>query len=100
MAELKSTQVPVATPVAEKPVVVNTVPKVQPKPVVLKKTVAPRRVGAFRGAFTGFLLGVTVTGAGAYYYLLDEYRKSNNVILADILALQSSIAKLEDQQNK
>lgn len=56
---------------------------------------APRRVGAVRGGFLGFLVGVTATGAGSYYYLLDEYKVANNVIVADVAALQSSIASLE-----
>lgn len=58
-------------------------------------TAAPRKVGAVRGGLLGFLVGVTLTGAGSYYYLLDEYKVANNVIVADVAALQSSIANLE-----
>ncbi|CAN6653319.1 hypothetical protein TRVA0_026S01420 [Trichomonascus vanleenenianus] len=54
-----------------------------------------KKVGAFRGGFLGFLLGVTITGYGSYYYLVDEYRAANNVIIADVTSLQSSIKKLE-----
>ncbi|KAG2734533.1 hypothetical protein G9P44_002539 [Scheffersomyces stipitis] len=56
---------------------------------------APRKVGAFRGGFVGFLLGVTVTGAGSYYYLLDQYRLANTVVVADVVALQNSVSNLE-----
>lgn len=55
----------------------------------------PRKVGAFRGGFLGFLVGVTLTGAGSYYYLLEEYKQANNVVVADVVALQSSINNLE-----
>lgn len=108
LAAVKVSQVPVNPPnpppvvqktpvVVEKPVVVHAQPKPLPPPPAKKVVVkAPKRVGAFRGGFTGFLLGVTVTGAAAYYYLLDEYKKANNVIMADIIALQTSIARLEE----
>mmetsp|Transcript_4717 Transcript_4717/g.5215 ORF Transcript_4717/g.5215 Transcript_4717/m.5215 type:complete len:88 (-) Transcript_4717:332-595(-) len=55
----------------------------------------PRKVGAFRGGFLGFLVGVTLTGTGSYYYLLEEYKQANNVVVADVVALQSSISNLE-----
>ncbi|KAK6457008.1 uncharacterized protein RJT20DRAFT_127129 [Scheffersomyces xylosifermentans] len=58
-------------------------------------TAAPRKVGAFRGGFLGFLLGVTATGAGSYYYLLDQYKLANNVVVADVVALQNSVSHLE-----
>ncbi|ODV78666.1 uncharacterized protein CANTADRAFT_53506 [Suhomyces tanzawaensis NRRL Y-17324] len=58
-------------------------------------TSGARKVGTFRGGFLGFLLGVTVTGAGSYYYLIDEYKVANNVIVADVVALQNSINNLE-----
>ncbi|EGV60194.1 hypothetical protein PSN45_002061 [Yamadazyma tenuis] len=55
----------------------------------------PRRIGSFRGGLVGFLLGVVATGAGSYYYLLDQYRIANNVVVADVVALQNSISNLE-----
>lgn len=55
----------------------------------------PKRVGAFRGGFVGFLLGITTTGFGSYYYLIDQYKLANNVVVADVLSLQSSIDNLE-----
>lgn len=54
-----------------------------------------KKVGAFRGGFIGFLLGVTTTGALSYYYLLDQYKLANTVVVADIVALQNSISNLE-----
>lgn len=61
-------------------------------------TAAPiptKKVGALRGGFTGFLLGVTATGVASYYYLLDEYVKANNVILVDLLSLNETVVNLE-----
>lgn len=58
-------------------------------------TVAPRKVGSIRGGFVGFLLGVTATGAASYYYLLDQYKIANSVVVADVIALQNSIENLE-----
>ena len=56
---------------------------------------SPKKVGAFRGIFVGFLTGVTVTGGASYYYLVDEYKNANSVIVSDVVALQNSIAGLE-----
>lgn len=58
-------------------------------------TTSARKVGGVRGGFKGFLVGVVATGAASYYYLLDEYKAANNVVVADVAALQSSIASLE-----
>lgn len=58
-------------------------------------TAVPRKVGSVRGTILGFLVGVTATGFGSYYYLLDEYKLANNVVVADVVALQNSIANLE-----
>lgn len=48
-----------------------------------------------RGGFVGFLLGVTITGFGSYYYLVDEYKNSSNAVVADVVSLQKSIHNLE-----
>ena len=42
----------------------------------------------------GFLLGVSTTGFGAYYYLLDQFTNANQVVVADVIALRESIAGL------
>ncbi|KAI4181886.1 MAG: hypothetical protein LQ348_004945 [Seirophora lacunosa] len=51
-------------------------------------------VGAFRGGMFGFLLGTTLAGAGTYYYVLDEYRVSNELLTEDIYALQAAVQRL------
>lgn len=67
----------------------TTQPRLQIAPV--------RRVGALRGGFTGFLFGVAVTGAAAYYYLLDEYNAGQQAILADVVTLRASLKDLNDK---
>ncbi|CCE80507.1 Piso0_003624 [Millerozyma farinosa CBS 7064] len=57
---------------------------------------ATKKVGSFRGGLLGFLFGVTVTGVGSYYYLLEEYKAANNVVVADVVSLKSTIANLEN----
>ncbi|KAJ4313388.1 hypothetical protein N0V94_006972 [Neodidymelliopsis sp. IMI 364377] len=59
--------------------------------------VAPvrRPVGAFRGGLFGFLLGTATAGAGMYYYVIDEYRVSNQLLTEDIYALQSAVQRIE-----
>ncbi|KAF2675900.1 hypothetical protein K458DRAFT_425136 [Lentithecium fluviatile CBS 122367] len=52
-------------------------------------------VGAFRGGLFGFLLGATTAGAGMYYYVIDEYRVSNELLTEDIYALQSAVQRIE-----
>lgn len=56
---------------------------------------APKKVGAFRGGFVGFLLGVSVTGASSYYYLLDQYTKANNALMIDLFSLKETVENLE-----
>ncbi|KEF63475.1 uncharacterized protein A1O9_01453, partial [Exophiala aquamarina CBS 119918] len=41
-------------------------------------------VGAFRGGLFGFLLGTTLAGASVYYYILEEYKVSNELLTEDI----------------
>ncbi|PGH04660.1 hypothetical protein AJ80_08494 [Polytolypa hystricis UAMH7299] len=41
-------------------------------------------VGAFRGGLFGFLFGSAVAGASVYYYILEEYRVSNEMLTEDI----------------
>ncbi|MCJ1354201.1 MAG: hypothetical protein MMC33_004188 [Icmadophila ericetorum] len=43
-----------------------------------------RPVGAFRGGLFGFLSGATLAGAGVYYYILEEYKVSNELLTEDI----------------
>jgi len=60
-------------------------------------TVAPvkRPVGAFRGGLTGFLLGSVLSGAGMYYYVLNEYRVSNELLTEDMFNLQATVQRIE-----
>ncbi|KAA6413243.1 MAG: hypothetical protein FRX48_02987 [Lasallia pustulata] len=51
-------------------------------------------VGAFRGGLLGFLLGSTLTGAGVYYYILEEYKVSNELLTEDIYALQAAVQRI------
>ncbi|CAG8949641.1 hypothetical protein HYFRA_00007874 [Hymenoscyphus fraxineus] len=51
-------------------------------------------VGAFRGGLFGFLLGSTLAGAGVYYYVLEEYRVSNELLTEDIYSLQASVQRV------
>ncbi|CDK27500.1 unnamed protein product [Kuraishia capsulata CBS 1993] len=62
----------------------------------LYSTTAPvARKGGLKGTLFGFLLGVTITGFGSYYYLVDEYKSSSNAVVSDVLSLQKSIRNLE-----
>ncbi|KAI4102511.1 MAG: hypothetical protein L6R37_004338 [Teloschistes peruensis] len=51
-------------------------------------------VGAFRGGMFGFLLGTTLAGASAFYYIIDEYRVSNELLTEDIYALQAAVRSI------
>ncbi|KAL1970160.1 hypothetical protein VTN77DRAFT_6565 [Rasamsonia byssochlamydoides] len=59
-------------------------------------TVLPPRkpVGAFRGGLFGFLLGSVTAGVAVYYYILEEYRVSNEMLTEDIYALQAASQRL------
>lgn len=41
-------------------------------------------VGAFRSGVFGFLLGSTLAGAGTWFYIMEEYRVSNELLTEDI----------------
>jgi len=71
----------------------TTSPKrLQEPPVALP---AKKPVGAFRGGLTGFLLGSVLSGAGMYYYVLNEYRVSNELLTEDIFGLQATVQRIE-----
>ncbi|TVY18940.1 hypothetical protein LARI1_G002416 [Lachnellula arida] len=55
---------------------------------------ARKPYGAFRSGLTGFALGSTLAGAGMYYYVLDEYKVSNELLTEDIYALQASVQRV------
>ncbi|CAZ80556.1 unnamed protein product [Tuber melanosporum] len=54
-----------------------------------------RPVGAFRGGLFGFLLGSTFSAGTAYFYWLEEYRVSNELLTEDVEALRNSIQRVE-----
>jgi len=57
-------------------------------------TPVKKPVGAFRGGLFGFLLGSTVAGASVYYYILEEYKVSNELLTEDIYALQAAVQRI------
>ncbi|KAF2085431.1 hypothetical protein K490DRAFT_67846 [Saccharata proteae CBS 121410] len=62
-------------------------------PHVIPTTKKP--VGAFRGGLFGFLLGSVTAGAGMYYYVMEEYKVSNELLTEDIYALQQAVQRIE-----
>ncbi|KAF7593509.1 hypothetical protein BBP40_011420 [Aspergillus hancockii] len=56
---------------------------------------AKKPVGAFRGGIFGFLTGTVVAGASVWYYILGEYRVTNELLTEDIYALQAATSKLQ-----
>ncbi|GAB7363314.1 hypothetical protein MBLNU230_g3595t1 [Neophaeotheca triangularis] len=58
-------------------------------------TPVKKPVGGFRGSIFGFLLGSTLSGAGMYYYVVDEYKVSNELLTEDIYTLQAAVQRIE-----
>ncbi|MCJ1449997.1 hypothetical protein MMC28_000325 [Mycoblastus sanguinarius] len=54
-------------------------------------------VGAFRGGMFGFLLGSTLAGAGTYYYILEEYKVSNELLTEDIYVRRDPVVELYER---
>ncbi|CAK1358907.1 unnamed protein product [Cercospora beticola] len=58
--------------------------------------ISPKKpIGAFRGSLFGFLLGTVGAGGALYYYIVDQYKVSNELLTEDIYALQSAVQRLE-----
>ncbi|KAL1956541.1 hypothetical protein VTO42DRAFT_7105 [Malbranchea cinnamomea] len=57
---------------------------------------AAKPIGAFRGGIFGFLFGSLVSGTSAYYYILKEYKLSNEMLAEDIYALQAATQRLSN----
>lgn len=51
-------------------------------------------MGAFRGGLFGFFFGSTLAGSGVYYYILQEYKTSNELLTGDIYALQHAVERV------
>lgn len=61
----------------------------------MASTFASSKPSSLKGVLFGFFAGVSLTGFGCYYYLLDEYKTSSNAIISDILLLQKTIRNME-----
>lgn len=61
----------------------------------MASTFSSPRPSSLKGVLFGFFAGVSLTGFGCYYYLLDEYKTSSNAIISDILLLQKTIRNME-----
>ncbi|KAK3066619.1 hypothetical protein LTR53_016965 [Teratosphaeriaceae sp. CCFEE 6253] len=83
----------------------TSIPRLQ-ETVIAAPPVVRKPVGAFRGTLFGFLLGSVLAGSGLYYYVIDEYKVSNELLTEDIyvrtvipsvvwLALQAAVQRLE-----
>ncbi|PSR92247.1 hypothetical protein BD289DRAFT_481115 [Coniella lustricola] len=57
---------------------------------------ARKPMGAFRGGLFGFLLGATLAGTGSYYYILQDYKTSNELLQDDIYALQAATQRMSN----
>ncbi|OUT24024.1 hypothetical protein CAS74_000406 [Pichia kudriavzevii] len=60
-------------------------------------TISSPRPSSLKGVLFGFFAGVSLTGFGCYYYLLDEYKASSNAIISDILLLQKTVRNMENR---
>jgi len=47
------------------------------------------------GSLFGFLAGSVLAGSALYYYVIDEYKVSNELLTEDIYALQSAVQRIE-----
>ncbi|KAK4111800.1 hypothetical protein N656DRAFT_676471, partial [Canariomyces notabilis] len=57
---------------------------------------ARRPVGALRGGLFGFFFGSTLAGGAVYYYAIQEYKASNELLTEDIYALQNAVDRLSN----
>ncbi|KAL2154334.1 hypothetical protein VTH82DRAFT_3010 [Thermothelomyces myriococcoides] len=55
---------------------------------------ARKPVGALRGGLFGFFLGSSLTAGGVYYYAIQDYKVSNELLTEDIYALQHAVERL------
>ncbi|CAO3599069.1 unnamed protein product [Absidia cylindrospora] len=56
----------------------------------------PKKIGAVKGGFIGFLTGVSLAGAVGYYYLLEEYNSASESLMNSVQDLQQSTEKVRD----
>lgn len=50
----------------------------------------------FGGALGGFLAGMSVTSGAVYFYLVNQYNNSNELVVRDVLSLARSVRILEE----
>ncbi|KAL2140237.1 hypothetical protein VTI28DRAFT_4051 [Corynascus sepedonium] len=55
---------------------------------------ARRPIGALRGGLFGFFLGSSLAAGGIYYYAIQDYKASNELLTEDIYALQNAVERL------
>ncbi|KAK4132465.1 hypothetical protein BT67DRAFT_443674 [Trichocladium antarcticum] len=55
---------------------------------------ARKPVGALRGGLFGFFLGSSLAGGAVYYYAIQDYKASNQLLTEDIYALQGAVDRL------
>ncbi|KAI8099910.1 uncharacterized protein BX664DRAFT_322373 [Halteromyces radiatus] len=55
-----------------------------------------KKMGAVKGGLIGFLVGVSITGAIGYYYLLEEYNSASESLMKSVEELQHSTEKVRD----
>lgn len=61
----------------------------------MASTLASPKPSSLKGVLFGFFAGVSLTGLGYFYYLLDEYKTTQNAVLSDLVLLQKSIRNIE-----
>ncbi|BGP43783.1 hypothetical protein JCM10449v2_007840 [Rhodotorula kratochvilovae] len=69
-------------------------PEPLPEPPVAPVARVRKPVGAFRGGFIGFLLGLTTIGGYGYFRLLDDYQKASTTLLTSVEELKGSTEQM------
>ena len=63
----------------------RTTPPTLAEVATVQPTVAVKKpAGAFRSGLVGFLMGSTLAGLGTWFYIMEEYRVSNELLTEDI----------------
>ena len=94
-------QQPATTPTAP------TLDPIAPPPPIPESITEPtpisrvqRPVGAFRGGFIGFLLGMTAVGGFGYMQLLDDYSRASNLLLASVEELRKTTGQVKAHKHQ
>ena len=72
---------------AFRPALPRTAPVSEPLPI-------RKPFGAMRAGLFGFLLGTTLTAAAVYYYILQEYKMSNEILTGNIQSVGDNILRV------